>query len=381
MPRSHTRAEIPSVGLVAASLDILGGQGVEAATLVEALRGDGHDVVFVPINPAFPRGLHWLRRVAYARTVVNEAVYTAGLGQLARVDVAHVFSASYWSFLLAPVPAMLAARAMGKRVILHYHSGEAEDHLAHWGWRVHPWLRLADEIVVPSRYLRDVFARFGYASRVIPNVVDLSRFRYHDRPVRSPRLLSTRNLEAYYDVETVLRAFAYLKLLFPEATLTVAGTGREDRRLRQLAASLGAGGIRFIGRVEPERMPDLCAQADIFLNASVLDNQPVSILEAFASGLVVVSTPSGAIPEMVHHEQNGLIVPPRDPAAMAYAVARLLEQPDLARALARRAREGVTTYSWPAVRQAWLDAYDAGARQTPAAGPRVRAVVTPDEAL
>ena len=113
-------------------------------------------------------------------------VYLPSLARLAACDVAHVFSASYASFLLAPMPAMLAARMLNKRVVLHYHSGEAEDHLEHWGPLVHPWLRLADEIVVPSAYLERVFARYGYHVRVIPNFVDLVSFRYRERRPLTP---------------------------------------------------------------------------------------------------------------------------------------------------------------------------------------------------
>src|SRR5437773_2663983 len=196
------------IALVAASLDILGGHGVQANALMQSLRSDGYTVSFIPINPRFPAGLRWLRRYPVVRTGVNQILYLPSLLRLRHADVVHVFSASYWSFLLGPVPAILAARAWRARVVLHYHSGEAEDHLARWGVLVHPWLRLVDEIVVPSSYLRDVFARFGYRTRVIPNVVDTARFRYRDRMPLAPRLLSTRNLEPYYRVDIVIEALA-----------------------------------------------------------------------------------------------------------------------------------------------------------------------------
>src|SRR5689334_12676118 len=151
------------VVIVAASLEIVGGQGVQAALLLDALRRDGVDARLVPINPRFPRWLADLRRRPYVRTIVNELLYLPSLLSLWRADVVHVFSASYWSFLLAPVPAMLAGRVLRKRVILHYHSGEAADHLQHWGALVHPWLGLAHEIVVPSPYLREVFGAHGYS--------------------------------------------------------------------------------------------------------------------------------------------------------------------------------------------------------------------------
>ncbi len=345
----------PRVALVCASLDILGGQGVQAHTLLQRLRRDGREVLFIPINPRFPRGLGGVRRYPYLRTLLNQALYLPSLRRLREADVAHVFSASYWSFLLAPLPAILVARALGKRVVLNYHSGEADDHLTRWGRLVHPWLRLVDEIVVPSDYLRRVFARHGYRARVIPNVVETSHFRYRERIPLRPRLLSNRNFEPHYRVEDTLDAFARLRRRHPEAVLTVAGSGSEERRLRRLAASIE--GVRFCGRVEPEAMRGLYDAADIFVNSSVVDNQPISVLEAFAAGLPVVSTPTGDIPAMVQGGERGVLVPPRDPAALAAAVAGLLEEPDRALALARRAREAVRDYAWPRVSRQWAAVY------------------------
>ena len=347
----------PRIALVAASLDILGGQGVQARALVDALRADGYPVTFVPINPRFPRGLRWLRRVPYARTLLNQLLYLPSLLRLGRADVVHVFSASFWSFLLAPAPAMLAARLFRARVVLHYHSGEAAEHLSRWGVLVHPWLRLADVIVVPSGYLKGIFAGHGHAARVILNVVDLSRFAWRERSPLQPRLISTRNLEPYYRVDVVLDAFRRLRAAVPEATLTVAGYGSEEARLRAMAGE----GVRFVGKVDPAAMPELLDQADIFVNASVVDNQPVSLLEAFASGLPVVSTPTGDIAAMVRHEETGLLVAPGDAGAIAAAVVSLLRDPAHATSLARQAREEIDGYTWAAVRGEWASVYDAGA--------------------
>jgi len=347
----------PRVAVVAASLDILGGQGVQARSLLDGLRDDGYDVTFVPINPRFPRALGWIRNIRGLRTLVNQAIYLPLLSWLASADVVHVFSASYWSFLLAPVPAMIAARAMNKRTVLHYHSGEAEDHLANWGWLVHPWLGLAHEIVVPSEYLREVFARHGYPTRVIPNVVDLSKFQYRERRPLQPRVLSARNLERYYRVDLVIEAFARFSAEVPAATLTVAGYGSEEGRLRGLAASLGGDAIRFAGKIDPAAVPQLYAQHDIFVSAAVLDNQPVSILEAFSAGLPVVSTSTGDIPLMVGHGEIGLLVAPGDPVALAEAMATVWRAPEEARQRAARARREVVKYTWPAVRDQWAAVY------------------------
>jgi glycosyltransferase involved in cell wall biosynthesis len=356
-PAGAALAGGPRVAFVAPTLDLVGGQGVQAAELVAGLRGEGVAVDLVPINPRFPRALAPLRRCRYARTLANQALYLPSLARLRRADVVHVFSASYASFLLGPAPAIAAARLLGKRVVLNYRSGEADDHLGRWGPLVHPWLRQADEIVVPSQYLHAVFARHGYRTRVIPNVVDTARFRYRERAPLRPRLLSTRNLEPYYRVDTTLAAFALLRAKYPEATLTIAGHGSQERRLRRLAGPLEGGAVRFLGRVEREAIPALYEAAHVFVNASVLDNQPVSVLEALASGLPVVSTGVGDIPAMVRHGDTGLLVPAEDPAALADAVADLLEGPARALALARRGRELVDAFAWPRVREAWAAVY------------------------
>jgi len=345
------------VALIAPGPGSTGGQEVQAAAIQDRLRQEGHQVTRIPIDPPFPSSLSWLRRLPYARTVLNEVVYVPSLRHLREVDVAHAFSASFWSFLLAPTPAIVAARHYRKRVVLHYHSGEAEAHLARWGLLVHPFLKWVDDIVVPSEYLREVFARHGHLARVIRNIVDTGRFRYRERPPLKPRFLSARSLEPHYRVDVTIRAFSQLKRRYPEATLTIAGAGSEEKRLRGLARALGGDGVRFIGAVEPRQMPALYEEADILLNASVVDNQPVSVLEAFAAGLPVVSTATGDLANIIRHRTTGLLVPLADPEAMANAASYLLGNPHRAQFIARSARQEAEKYSWESVRDSWLAVY------------------------
>ncbi len=346
-----------SVAIVAPSLEILGGQGVQACSLLRALDGDGVAVSFVAVNPRFPKALQWLRRIPLLRTVVNQCLYLVSLWRLRDVDLVHVFSAAYWSFLLAAAPAMLAARAFGKPVILNYHSGEADDHLRHWGLRVHPWLHLADEIAVPSVYLQTVFATHGYRATVVPNIVDTSAFGYRRRSAIAPRILSNRNFEKHYGVDITLKAFAIIKGRYPDARLTVAGYGREGDNLRRWVRRRGLEGVSFVGRVEPDAMPALYDAVDIFVNASRIDNQPISILEAFAAGVPVISTPTGDIPTMLEQGRLGTLVPLDDVQALAGAVLAVLADSAPARRAARLARQRLRQYSWTVVGEQWLSLY------------------------
>ena len=347
----------PRVAVVAPDLGILGGQGVQAHALMRHLRDDGYPVDFLPVNPRFPKGARWLRRVPVLRTMLNQSLYLPSLRALRDVDVVHAYSASYWSFLLAPAPAMAAARRMGKRVVLNYHSGEAADHLARWGALVHPMLKLADEIVVPSVYLQKVFMQHGYPTRVVRNTIETDAFTYRERAPLKPRWLSIRNLQHHYRVDVVIRAFALFRQKHPDATLVIGGYGPEETRLKELARRVGDAGIDFVGRVEPEAIPALYDAADVFVNAAEIDNQPVSILEAFAAGLPVVSTGTGDITSMLRGGHAGVIVPTGNPTALADAVDALVADPARTTRLVQHARGELKQYEWRAVRDGWHAAY------------------------
>jgi glycosyltransferase involved in cell wall biosynthesis len=358
--RNNTR-----ICIVVASVDILGGQAIQALRLLEGLREEpAIEVELLPINPRLPRPLRWLQRIKYVRTLVTSIAYIGSLLiRLPRFDVVHVFSASYFSFLLAPTPAILISKLYGKPVLLNYHSGEAEDHLRRWRRTALPVIKLADRVVVPSDYLVSVFARFGIESERIVNTVDLARFSFRQRQQVAPVLLSNRNLERHYNVECALRAFALVLEQYPNARLLVAGDGSQRNKLRELADTLPVSSVDFLGAIEPKQMPALYDRADIFINASDVDNQPLSIIEAFACGLPVVTTDAGGIPYMIAEGQTGLMVGRGDHKALADRVIRLIGDPELASSLALRAHEECRRYNWMAVRGRWLRLYHELARK------------------
>ena len=345
--------------MVAPSFDILGGQSVQAARLLNRLSEElSLEVGFLPINPRLPGILRQLQRIKYVRTVVTSIAYVASLLlRVYRYDVIHVFSASYFSFVLAPTPAILIGRLYGRKVLLNYHSGEAEDHLSRWRRSAIPTIRLVNEVAVPSAYLVRVFAQFGLHSRAINNIVETEAFRFRERAKLRPVFLSNRNLEPHYGVDRVLRAFAIIQQRFPEASLTVAGDGSQRRTLKLLAQELDLRNTTFTGRVEPDVIVAQYDAADIYLNGSEIDNQPLSLLEAFACGLPVVTTDAGGIPDIVTNGETGLVIKGGDHKSIAASAIRLLEDPQLAKAICARAHGVCRKYSWETVRQQWLDLY------------------------
>jgi glycosyltransferase involved in cell wall biosynthesis len=351
------------VALVAPSLGILGGQAVQAARLLHAWKEDPDvEAWLVPVNPIPPGPLRHALRIDYVRTLVTQLTYwPLLLKELRRADVVHVFSASYLSFLLAPLPAMLVARVYGKPVVLNYRSGEAPDHLQRSAI-ARAALRRVDRNIVPSRFLQDVFARFGIAAEIIPNIVDAERFRFRTRASLRPRVLSTRNFEPLYNLPCTLRAFRMLQDRYPDAELTLVGGGSQEASIRALASDLNLRNVTFAGRVRPEDIWRYYADADIYLQTPDIDNMPASVLEAFSSGCVVVSTNAGGVPAILTDGVHGLLAPCGDHDAAGHAMLRLMSAPDLAGRLAARARESCARYRWSAVRGQWLTLYRSLAR-------------------
>jgi L-malate glycosyltransferase len=356
---SRTTSHVPlRITIVAASLRYVGGQSVQADLLASYWQGDSEvQAGFVPIDPPFPRGLRWVERIPYLRTVIRQPLYVRALWRgLKCANLVHIFSASYWSFLLVSVPAWLVARLQGKKVLLHYHSGEARDHLRRFRTS-RPILERMDMVVVPSGYLVDVFSEFGLKAKVVPNILDPSQFSFKRRTPLRPHLVCTRGFGSYYRVDLVVRAFALVQKVFPEARLDLAGEGPMKQKVRGLVRELGLSGVRFLGVVPRGGIGKAYDDADIFVNASSLDNMPVSVLEAFACGTPVVSTAPEGMTYLVDQERTGLLSPVGEVESLAENILRLLRDRELSSGLAIRAYEESQRYRWTAVREQWLTAY------------------------
>jgi glycosyltransferase involved in cell wall biosynthesis len=334
------------LAIVAASLRILGGHAVQAQRMLDGWRDDPRvDAWLVPIDPDLPWPLRRLRHIPYVRTVATQLAYWPLLvRELRRADVVHVFSASYTSFLLAPLPAVVVARLFGRPVVLNYHSGEAPDHLRRSALARHVLRAMVDRNVVPSAFLRDVLASFDIAATIVPNTIDLRTFAYRARDPLRPHLLCTRNLEPIYNVACVLRAFRRVQAERPDARLTLVGSGSEESALRSLAGRLGLRHVTFAGRIPAAEIHRYYAEADIYVQTPSIDNMPLSVLEAFASGLPVVSTDVGGVPTLLTDGIHGLLAPHDDDAAVAASVLRLLTSPEYARRLAAAAHATCRKY-------------------------------------
>ena len=344
---------------------ILGGQAVQAERLLRGWADDPEIRAWlVPTNPVPPRLLQRAAAVKYARTVVTQLTFWPLLvREIARADIVHSFSASYSSYILSTLPAMVVGRLLRRPVLVHYHSGEAPDHLAR-SWLARWTLaHLADVIVAPSAFLQEVFAGFGLRADVVHNTVDFDRFPFRRRGALRPRIVSTRNLEKDYNVACTLRAFAIVQERYPDASLTVVGEGRQRPALEALARELALRHVRFAGRVAPADIPRYYDEADVYVQTPDIDNMPLSVLEAYASGAPVVATDVGGLPSMLTDGVHGLLAPANDHSTVAARIIDLLEDPDRAALLAANAHERCRQYTWRAVRPEWVTVYRGLARK------------------
>jgi L-malate glycosyltransferase len=346
------------VAIVAPSLRYVGGQSAQADLLLRHWQNDPEIAIsFIAVDPPLPRSLAWAESIPGLRTILREPIYLTHLWRgLKDVDVAHIFSASYWSFLLAPTPAWLFSKMRGSKSLINYHSGEARTHLQRFRSAKFVLCRV-DKIVVPSGYLFDVFQEFGLAASPVPNIVDLAQFRYRERTPLRPHLVCTRGFSKYYSVDVVVKAFAKIKAEYPEAQLDLVGNGPLEADIRKLVADLNLTGVNFTGVASRREIGRYYDQADIFINASWLDNMPLSIIEAFAAGTPVVTTSPECMPYLVEHERTGLLSPVGDAEALAENVIRLLHDPKLAASLAQNAHNQSQKYTWESVRGQWVKTY------------------------
>jgi glycosyltransferase involved in cell wall biosynthesis len=290
-----------------------------------------------------------------------------------RYRFGHVDIFSGDAFIWAEAVCWVFRRA-GKPYALTLHGGNLPEFARRWPGRVRRLLQSASLVTTPSCYLQERMKPSFSGCIRVPNALNLSGYRYRERNSLRPHIIWLRAFHGIYNPLLAPRVVAELAGEFPDIRLTMAGADRRDgtyRATRALAKKLGvAERIEFSGGVPKEEVPQLLDRSDIFLNTTNVDNTPVSVLEAMASGLCVVSTNVGGIPYMLDDGEDALLSPPDDAASLAQAIRRLLTDAGLAARLSRNARKKAQEYDWSATLPRWEALFES---MTPrAAGMAVR---------
>lgn len=352
---------MPHVGLIGPLPPPYGGMANQLNQLRGLLKTEAVQVSLVQTNSPYRPAA--VGKITGVRALFRLLPYLARVWRLAgRVDVIHMLANSGWSWQLFAAPVLWIGWLRKTPVIVNYRGGEARDYFRKSIKWLRPSLNKAAAIVVPSGFLREVFADFGYDAAVIPNIVNLERFKAgnNDRrlDVLHPHLIVTRNLEAVYGIDTAIKAVALVRTAVPGIRLTIAGSGPQRGELQQLVEQLELkDNIYFTGKLNPEQMAELYRSADIMLNPSTVDNMPNSVIEALASGVAVVTTDAGGIPYIVENNKTALLTPVRDSEAMAGQIRRLLGSDGLRRQLIDNGLAAVQNYTWEKVGNLWMALY------------------------
>jgi len=271
-------------------------------------------------------------------------------------DVAHVDVFSGPAFIWAEAVARLLRR-LKKPYILTLHGGSLPTFAGRFPRRVSALLRSAAVVTTPSNYLLEQMQPYCKTLQLLPNPIELPSYPFRRRKAPRPKLVWLRAFHAIYNPSLAVEVVSLLADEFPEVELIMVGPDKGDGSLQRTQARADELGVRecvrFTGGVAKREVGEWLSRGDIFINTTNVDNTPVSVIEAMACGLCVVSTDVGGIPYLLDDGQDAMLVPPGDVRAMAAAVRRILTDGELARRLSHNARCKVEPFDWSVILLEW----------------------------
>lgn len=212
--------------------------------------------------------------------------------------------------------------------------------------------------VTPSNYLLVKFKQFNFPNIVlIPNSIEIKNYLFTQRASElNPKLLWVRSIDVIYNPEMALQVLNSLQSKFPEANLTMVGPYKginqeEFDEIRQKYDS----NVIVTGKLSKSDWIKLSQNFNLFINTTHFDNTPVSLIEALALGLPVISTNVGGIPYLVKNRETAILVEDSDTQAMADAIIELIENPELAQNLAMNGRKLAEQFDWQIVKKQWKE--------------------------
>jgi phosphatidylinositol alpha-mannosyltransferase len=265
---------------------------------------------------------------------------------------------------LTPSTSMLAVLAAGAPVVATFHASLDRSRLMEF---TGPALRQVSGRIEVAIAVSDAAASFlrrvvRVPVEIVPNGVDVRAFAHPGRPVdglpAGPKILWVNRLDPQKGLEIMLRAFEQLASEVGGAHLLVAGDGRDRVLLRSLPRQLRSRILR-LGTVPHGELPRYHAAADVFVSpATGQESFGIVLVEAMAAGVPVVASDIAGYREVVRDGVDGLLVPPKDPNALAAAIRRVLSEPELAAALMAAGRSRAQAFSWQVVAPRLESVYD-----------------------
>jgi L-malate glycosyltransferase len=248
-------------------------------------------------------------------------------------------------------------RILNLKYIARLHGGNLPSRLIKNPFLSNLIFKNAYKIVAPSGYLMDAFSK-NYSENLIyiPNTIEINKYAFFNRNIIDPKLLWVRSFSKIYNPKMAIKVLSELKKEFPNPQLCMVGpdvdNGMEQCKL--LAKELNVE-VFFTGKLTREEWISLSKEYTIFINTTHFDNTPVSVIEAMALGLPVVSTNVGGIPFLLKNNENALLVDDDDTNAMVNAIKRLCNSAELKDAIVIKARAKVADFDWEIVKSKWIE--------------------------
>ena len=209
--------------------------------------------------------------------------------------------------------------------------------------------------VAPSNYILSSFKKEGITNLTyIPNSIETSKYAFKKRSIIGAKLLWVRSFSEIYNPLMALQVLGNLLEKYPDASLTMVGP-EKDASFKECSAFAKANNlpVTFTGMLSKEDWWSLSQKHDLFINTTNFDNTPVSVIEAMALGLPVVSTNVGGMPFLINHEKDGLLVPKGDVSLFERSLIRLLKDPGLCKTLSENGRKKAEGFDWETVKLLW----------------------------
>jgi glycosyltransferase involved in cell wall biosynthesis len=217
------------------------------------------------------------------------------------------------------------------------------------------FLNRAWKVVSPSIFLEHAFAKAGFSNiHRINNFIEIDNYPFKKRNSLAPKLLWVRSFASIYNPQMAIDVLSQVKKDRPDASLTMVGPEKDGsmaackERAQDLAVD-----VRFTGLLSKKQWIELSKEHDIFINTTHFDNLPVSLIEAMALGLPIVSTNVGGIPYLIQDAENGWLVEDGDVEQMAFQIIELVNHSSMTEAVVEKARHTAEQHSWEFVGKSW----------------------------
>ena len=248
-------------------------------------------------------------------------------------------------------------KILRKPVVLTLHGGDLPKFARQSTRRTKRLLQAGDVVTTPSRYIQTALFEVRGDILLLPNAIELASYQFCHRPQPMPKVAWLRAFHEIYAPTLAAEALSLLVDEFPEVELTMFGPDKGDgslQAMRLLAQQAGVSErIKTPGPIPKSEVPEHLARYYVFLNTTTVESFGVSVVEAAALGMCLVTTNVGELPYIWTHEHDALLVPPNDPKAMAAAVRRILIEPGLAARLSRNARATAAQFDWSVILSQW----------------------------